>query len=298
MRVRSDLVMRTVAEKLSVANQRSESSKHVGAPMRPGTKQAAIYLRSLCARHPISAREIARQSKVFAAALNQPEYAFSYQAVLTWLEGTCYPSPEHRELLAMIFDVPLVELDRGCAGVRTVALNPASVLVRVQVHIYSRDRRFAYPLTIKAGIDLSRAAVYEHWSDLFHPFPSALMRHFGRLKRTLFGWIPHTSVPCLVHHAGSLVPLDTQQSRLKEAEFPDKKIWFVYLPDGRVDAGIAFLEGRWLTLSESLFSAKQAQRYPRSRVDLAGYVADKSLFHIEAMKKPAPRARRAPSKVA
>jgi hypothetical protein len=285
-------------EKLTVINKRLENAKQLGFSRPSEAMQGAKYLRGLYKRQSISTREIAKLSKTFAEALNQPKNAFTHQAFLTWLEGSCYPRPEHRELLAMIFDVPLAEVDQGCNGTRTVRLNPHKVVTRVNIHIYNRDRRFVYPLTVKAEIDLTQAAIYERWSDMFRPIPSALMRHFGRVDRTLFGWMPKTSVRSLMHYSDSLLPLDTTQSNLKEVEFPDKRIWFLYLPDGRLVAGTAFREGRCLTLLDSLSSGKQSQRYPLSGVELIGYVADKCLFHLEAIKKSARRVRRSVPRIA
>jgi transcriptional regulator with XRE-family HTH domain len=242
-------------------------------------KLQAQYLRDLQRRQGLTLREIARRSRVFAEALEQPELAFKHQAVSSWLSGTRNPRPGHRRLLAMIFEVPLEDLNRGCDGVFD-SLNTGAILKPVMVHVHGVERSYEYKLTLRSDIDLDRPAVYQSWAEIFRPWPAPLMRHFGRLKYTLFGWIPDTSASPMVRYPRSLVPLSTRRTSLRKENFGEQKIWFVYLPDGSLDLGIASREGRWLVLLRRRGSGSEAQKYPLARVDLVGYVTGKTLFHL------------------
>jgi transcriptional regulator with XRE-family HTH domain len=237
------------------------------------------YLRDLQKRHGLTMREIARRSRVLAEELGQPKLAVQHQAVSAWLSGTRNPRAEHRRLLSMIFQVPLDELNRGCDGVFDQR-NTSAILNPVAVHVHGVDRSFEYRLTLRNDIDLNVPAVYRHWAEIFRPWPAPLARHFGRLKYKLFGWIPDRVASPLVRYPRSLVPLSTGGVTLREEDLADQRIWFVYLPDGSLDAGIASREGRWLVLLKGSESGPDARKYPLARVDLVGYVTGKTLFHL------------------
>lgn len=239
----------------------------------------AKYLRDLQRRLGITLRETARRSRVLADELGEPKLAFKHQAISAWLNGTRNPRAEHRRVLSMIFHVPLEELNRGCDGVFEPP-NTDAILRPVIVHVHGPDRFFEYKLTLRNDLDLSVAAIYQNWADLFRPWPAPLMRHFGRLEYKLFGWIPDKSASPMVRYPRSLVPLSTRGATLRHESFTDQKIWFVYLPDGRVDLGLASREGRWLVLLKRADSGPEARKYPLDRIDLLGYVTGKTLFHL------------------
>jgi len=281
-----------------VEKKRLESSNQRDKPLPSEAMQRANYLRGLSERFDLSAREIALLSQEFAKALKRPELAVSHQAVSNWLGGTRTPLPEHRELLRKIFNnqatrhperlyVTSKDFKVGCDGPAArqlhLRLNLTSVLCPVTVSVFGKERNFGYSLTVGTDFDARNAAVYERWSDIFRPRPNRLMRHFAKLKHSLFGWIPHTTVRPLVNYACALLPLGTQRSKLQETDYPNKRIWFVHLPDGRVDVGTASCEGRWLSFSESLLAGEQSHRYPLSRVDLLGYLVDRPLFYMRPL---------------
>lgn len=250
------------------------------SPIRGERQTQARYLRELQKRVGLKVREIARRSRVFADSLGEPTTAFGHQAVSSWLNGTRNPRPEHRRLLAMIFHVPLAEFNRGCDG-PTSEIDADSILKPVVVHVQGLDQTFNYSLTIKSSVDLSRPAIFQHWTDLFHPWPAPLVKHFGRTTATLFGLVPDRSASPLIRYARSLVPLDTNRAALQDEGSTDKKIWFLYLPDGVIEVGIAFREGHWIFVSRPNVPGREMQKYPLSRVDLIGWVTGKILFHLD-----------------
>jgi len=250
------------------------------SPIRGERQTQARYLRELQRRVGLRVREIARRSRVFAESLGEPKTAFGHQAVSAWLNGTRNPRPEHRRILAMIFHVPLDEFNRGCDG-PTSEIDADSILKPVIVHVQGHDQAFDYSLTIKSGVDISRPAIFQHWTDLFDPWPAPLVKHFGRTTASLFGLVPDRSLSPLIRYAHSLVPIDTNKTALQDESSIDKKIWFVYLPDGQLEVGVAFRDGRWIVISKPHVSGYHMQKYPLSRVDLIGWVTGKTLFHLD-----------------
>jgi len=239
----------------------------------------AQYLREQQANHGLTLREIARRGQVLAEALGQDQLAFSHQALSAWINGARNPRPDHRRMLAMIFHVTIDEFNRGCDGAGLDEIDADEILKPVTVEVYGNEQVFEYKLTVRGEIDLARPAVYRHWADMFRPWPAPLARHFGRLKQELFGWIPDRSGSPMVRQRRSLVPLEPRGPLPEGAESIDKQVWFVYLPDGELEAGMAFREGRSIVLSKAR-GAETPKRYPLSRVDLVGRVVGKALFHI------------------
>lgn len=238
------------------------------------------YLRELQKRHKITASEMARLSQVFADVLQQPTLAFTQQAAWAWVNGTRTPRPEHRKSLAMIFQVPLEDLNRVMDGSAQI---PRPIVRPVTVYVRGDDREFDYRLTVKTSIDFGRPAIYKGWGEIFQPPPVRLQRHFKRLTHTLFGWIPDRSVSPMVRYPRSLAPLSEDRAALGNENTVDKHVWFVYRPDGMLDFGIAFQEGRWLHLTKPNQPDEPVQKYPLSRVDLVGYVAGRVLFHLDLL---------------
>jgi transcriptional regulator with XRE-family HTH domain len=250
--------------------------------MRGARQTQARYLRELRKRLDLKVREISRRSRVFADTLGEPKTGFGHQAVSAWLNGTRNPRPEHRRVLAMIFHVPLAEFNRGCDG-PTSEIDADSILKPVIVHVQGHDQTFDYSLTIKRSMDLSRPAIFQHWTDIFHPWPAPLIKHFGRLTATLFGLVPDKSASPLIRYARSLVPLDTTRAALQSESSTDKKIWFLYLPNGLIEVGIAFRDGPWILVSKPNTPDRHIQKYPLSRVDLIGWVTGRILFYLDPL---------------
>jgi hypothetical protein len=180
----------------------------------------------------------------------------------------------------MIFHVTVDEMNRGCDGAAFNHLDADVILKPVTIDVYGNEQLFEYKLTIRGEIDLSRPAVYQHWADMFRPWPAPLMRHFGRVKHELFGWIADRSGSPIVRNPRCLVPLEAHRSLPHGPDNIDSQIWFVYLPEGKLEVGIAFREGRWVVLSKAIESGV-VRRYLLSRVDLVGRVAGKPLFHLK-----------------
>jgi len=234
-------------------------------------------------RSGLSVREVARRSRVLAEALHEPRLAFQHQAMSGWLNGKRKPTMQHRKALALIFQVSLEELNSGLDGPLDQASADA-VLKPVLVHVRGNRQSFEHKATLPSSLDISRPAVYRRWTDLFHPWPGALIRHFREIDHDLFGWIPDNSAGPLIAHPRSLVLVNTSAARLEEAEAVQKRIWFVYVPGGDLDVGIAHREGRSLVLSK--FSHDQSavsKRYPLSRIDIVGHVTGKILFHLDVL---------------
>jgi len=239
------------------------------------------YLQELQKRQKTSASEMARLSRVLAEKLQQPGLAFTQQAAWSWFKGTRSPRREHRISLAMIFQIPLEELDRGLDG--PVEVPDTTPIARpVVIHVRRNDRDFDYHATVKGEIDLARPAIYKNWDEMFRPTPLGWQRHFNRLEYSLFGWIPDESLSPMVRYSRSLVPLNERRAALGDENSVDKRIWFVYLPGEVLDFGIAFQEGRWLHLSKPNLSGA-VHKILRSRIDLVGYVAGHVLFHLDLL---------------
>jgi len=225
---------------------------------------------------------MARLSRVFAESLQEPNLAFKQQAAWAWLNGTRTPRPEHRKALAMIFQVPWEELNRALDETSPIS-NERPVVRPVMVHLQRNDRDFEYRLTVRNDIDLAQPAVYRHWAEMFQPEPVRLKRHLERIDCACYGWIPDVSISPLVRYPRSMVPLKTGRAALTDANSIEKRGWFVYRPDGQLDFGIAFQEGRWPHLAKSNRPGAATERYPLSRVDLVGYVSGRVLFRIELL---------------
>lgn len=243
--------------------------------------QDALY--DLRTRSGLSVREIARRSRVLAEALHEPRLAFQHQAMSGWLNGKRKPTIEHRKALALIFQISLEELNNCLDGPLDQARANA-ILKQVLVHVRGNKQSFKHKATLKSSLDISRPAVYRHWTDLFQPWPGALMRHFREIDHDLFGWIPDNSAGPLIAHPRSLVPVNTSAAHLEEAEAVQKRIWFVYVPGGDLDVGIAHREGRSLVLSKFNHGhTALIKKYPLSRVDIVGHVTGKVLFHLDEL---------------
>jgi transcriptional regulator with XRE-family HTH domain len=232
-------------------------------------------------RQGVTAREIARRGKVIADALRKPQFAFTHRAVCGWLNGTRNPSLEHRRVLAVILGVSLDELNHGCDGPFD-AQKAVATLKPVTVDVFGKEQHFEYRMTISSEIELDRPAVYQHWADMFSPWPASLVRHFGRIKHDLYGWIPSFGDRATLHEGSVMVPLDARRPKLETEGTLDPHTWFVYLPGGKLEVGKAVQEGRWLVLAKRSVKGADVDRYPLSRVDLVGRVTGRALFEIRS----------------
>jgi hypothetical protein len=101
----------------------------------------------------------------------------------------------------------------------------------------------------------------------------------------------------MVHYPQCLVPLEEVSGHdglrlLDSAISNQKRVWFVYLPDGHLHVGIGCREGRYFSFAKNSGKGIVVQRYPLSRVELVGYVTGNTLFHMamEPNKKKPSRA--------
>jgi hypothetical protein len=181
---------------------------------------------------------------------------------------------EHRRILAQILGATLDEINRGCdGGERHVE---SARLEWVTVCVYHDDRQFAYRLALKSGLDLSTPAIHQQWTAMFRSW-AVMARHFRDEKHESYGWIPDGAVG--QHRARCLVPLQNDTLILDSITSTRDRIWFMYLPGGKLECGIAFREKRSLVLLKH-GSPLGIQKFPLSRVDLVGFVAGEILFRI------------------
>jgi transcriptional regulator with XRE-family HTH domain len=212
-----------------------------------------------------------------AQDLGSPELAFSRQTVSFWLNGTRRPKFEHKKILATILGVSWQELARETNGEEPDPEEVAGIKVRV----YGTDAQtFDYSLTLMEGLDLRRPAIFDHWAGMFSSRPAPLMRHFRGIKYKLFGWIPDNSGFPIVLHSPCLVPLRTDHLTLENSIANQRRVWFINLPDGTMDVGIAYKERSSLFLLK--YEEKRIKQYPLSRIDLIGCAIGRVLFQIDA----------------
>jgi hypothetical protein len=62
-----------------------------------------------------------------------------------------------------------------------------------------------------------------------------------------------------------------------------RRVWFIHLPDGTLDVGIAYKEGNSLFFVK--YNEKTIRQYPLSRIDLIGCAIGRVLFQIDAPAK-------------
>jgi len=241
-------------------------------------------MKGLLAGHQLSAREVARRSELIAEDSGKPHLAFGHQAVSSWVNGTRHPNAEHKAILSTIFEIPLAEFNQGCDG-DAVPIDVQSRFKPMTVSVRGTIQDYQYRVALRADLDLTQPAVYKYWTDMFSIFPTYLMRHFRRMKYELFGWIPDSSASPLVHYPRCLVPLEglskgAALSALDKAESSQRRVWFVYLPGGKLQVGIGCRERRWFSFARNNEGEVVIQKYPLSRVELLGYFTGKALFHV------------------
>jgi hypothetical protein len=161
--------------------------------------------------------------------------------------------------MAMIFNVAVQKMNQELDAGVFEQIRADTILKPTVVVVHGNERSFEHRLTVRSDMDFSQPAVFASWTEIFRPFPARLVRHFSRLKYSLFGWIPDRSAYPLVRHARSLVPLEEHRALSGGVHSVNKEVWFVTLPGGKVDAGIAVRDGRWLVLSKPGEANQQTQ---------------------------------------
>jgi hypothetical protein len=243
----------------------------------------AELLGALFTRRGVSAREVARRSADIAQRSGMSEFAVGHQAVSAWVKGTRHPNRNHRQLLASVLEVSIAEVNTACDAVDNGLIHREWKQSNLVVHGAAQNIQYTLPL--KTDINLSLPAVYGHWSDMFCFRPVHLMRHFRKLSYDLYGWVPNDCAGPLIAYSPCLVPLErvTQRNALRildTVNSAQRRVWFVYLPGGNLHVGIGHRDNGSFMLSHSNGDRLVTTTYPISKVDFAGYVTGKILFHL------------------
>jgi transcriptional regulator with XRE-family HTH domain len=235
------------------------------------------YLAGLQARVGLSYREMAKRSQ---APAHGPDLAFTHQAISKWFRGASQPSEKGRKFLSSVFQVDQTEIDRECGVLpRPAAENAASVIV----HAFDlTGSPHHYALRLRNAMDLSQPALLEDWVSLFVGRPGGLSRHFKSLSGRLCGYTPVVMRP-YINHPRSVVLIETEHKAFDQLESPNKKLWFVYLPDGSLELGLLFAEpqGRNVILAKPGEKASKWRRFHRDQVDRVGFVGNRLLFCLD-----------------
>jgi len=232
----------------------------------------------------LSAREISRRSKVIAEQNGKPELAVGHQAVSAWANGTRHLNTKHKGLLAAILGVSLANLTRACdaddehLNVRSI-FRPTTAVVRGTLHNYGHS------VVVRTDINFSEPAIYSDWSEMFSFRPLHLMRHFRNVPANWFGWIPDDSASPMVRSPQCLVPLErvSQRTALRILDMADsahRRVWFVYLPGGKLHVGVGYRDGRFFSFARTNGGKVVFTNFLLPQVDFVGYFTGKVLFHL------------------
>lgn len=184
-------------------------------------------------------------------------------------------------MLAPILGVSLDELNHGCDDPFD-ANEIAAVLKPVTIRVFGEERSFEYHMTLRTGLNLELPAVYQHWADMFSPWPASLARHFGHINASLYGWVPGLAPASAAPALGALVLLDANRRKLDPIGTVDPHTWFIYVPGGVLTVGKAMRDGRSLILIP-LRKRAERERHPLTRVDVVGRVSGRPLLAIVAV---------------
>jgi transcriptional regulator with XRE-family HTH domain len=242
----------------------------------------AQYLSELLKLRQLSARDVARQSKALAEQFQDPQLMCGHQAVSSWVNGTRVPTFKSRRALARVLEVPLQELTLVCEN-KSEEMDCFSASKLHTLCVNGRDRVFEYKVTFREAIDLSLPAVYHNWNDMFALWPASLVRHFRSVKYSQFGWIPDRSSSPVVPRAQSLVPLRSYSAAIDGDSSCEMRVWFVYLPGGVLRSRIGCMNGRSLSLLKNNGTGFSMETYSLGRVEVVGYVAGRTLFHLSSV---------------
>jgi hypothetical protein len=232
----------------------------------------------------LSAREVARRSAVIAENNGKPELAVGHQAVSAWVNSTRHPTTTHKGLLAAILGVSLANLKRACDA-EDEHLNMHSIFRPTTAIVHGALHNYGHSVIVRTDINLSEPAIYCDWSDMFTFRPLHLMRHFRNVPSKLFGWIPDDSASPMVRSPHCLVPLErvSQRTALRILDMADsahRRVWFVYLPGGKLHVGVGYRDGRFFSFARNNGRKVAFKNFLFSEVDFVGYFTGKVLFHL------------------
>jgi hypothetical protein len=232
----------------------------------------------------LSAREIARRSAVIAEQNGQTELAVGHQAVSAWANGTRHLNTRHKGLLAAILGVSLANLTRACDA-EDEHLNVHSIFRPTTAIVHGTLHNYGHSVVVRTDINFSEPAIYCDWREMFSFRPLHLMRHFRNVPANLFGWIPDDSASPMVRSPHCVVPLERVSQRtalriLDMANSAHRKVWFVYLPGGKLHVGVGHRDGRFFSLARNDGRKVVFNNFLLSQVDFVGYFTGKVLFHL------------------
>lgn len=141
---------------------------------------------------------------------------------------------------------------------------------------------FQYNVAVKEGIDLRKPAVFRNWSDMLASWPGPLGRHFIHVRSELFGWIPDDRATPMLLHSKALLPVMVPKrpvDALGRGNSSQRHVWFVYVPGGALDVGIAYRDRQQLVLAKTNGHGLTVTRLPLNRVELLGYFSGQIIFH-------------------
>jgi hypothetical protein len=242
------------------------------------------YLTAVVSDRDLSAREIARQTASIAHELGKPDLAVGHQAVSAWINGTRRPTEEHKTILATILGVSLANLNQAF-GPKTELLRVDSILRPTSVVVPGTIHNYRYTLALRRDVDLTQPAIYQDWSAMFSVRPVRLMRHLRHIHYEWFGWIPDNSANPMVRYPRCLVPLERVSQRralrmLDPAASSQRRVWFVYLPGGKLHVGIGYRENGSFSFVKNYGTGTLVEHFALSRVDLIGYFTGNVLFYF------------------
>lgn len=230
----------------------------------------------------MSSREIARRSSALAEQLHDPELSVGHQAVSQWVNGAKTPAPKHRWLLAKLLDVTIANVNAGCDR-DVYAQYEEPFINTMTLQVEGRYDVFQYNVSVKEGIDLRKPALFRNWSDMLASWPGSLGRHFSHVRSELFGWVPDDRATPMLMHSRALLPLTIPKMpiyALGSSDSSQQHVWFIYLPGGVLDVGVAHRERRQLVLAKTNGSGLTVTRHPLNRVELVGYFFGRIIFRV------------------
>jgi hypothetical protein len=232
----------------------------------------------------LSASEIARRSTVIAEQNGKPELAVGHQAVSAWVNGRRHPNTRHKGLLAAILGVSLANLNRAC-DTEDEHLNVRSIFRPTTAIVHGTLHNYGHSVVVRTDINLSEPAIYRDWCEMFTFRPLHLMRHLRNVPYELFGWIPDDSASPMVRSPHCLVPLERVSQRtasglLDMADSAHRRVWFVYLPGGKLHVGVGHRDGRSFSFARNNGGRLVFKTFLLSQVDFVGYFTGKVMFHL------------------
>ncbi len=268
----------------------SASTRLTGSPNRPQSQRELLKAHRMqvaplidqMTRAGLSLRQLAYLSNGYSRERGAPALAFSHVSLSQWLSGKRNPNARHREVMAHILRLPVSVVDRAFDSNRSLVPISTPRTIPAVAHVFGRNREFHYSTTIRAGVDLATAVVYEgnQWENMFSLYPAQLRRHLNRGRARLFGWIPDDRFKPLIPFSQCLVLLKPSKviPALNDAEAFDRRIWFVLFRSGEVGIRFMYRQGLDLVISRP---GEKEQRVSKDDVDPLGYLTGSILFRLE-----------------